>query len=62
MTDLAPVGSVAVLAVSALLGLRMVLKHRERKVEHAPVADLEKRITELERKASANELAKLARR
>ena len=49
MTDsaLAVVPSVAILAASALKGLQMVLAHREKKFEHAPLAQMQAELTAL---------------
>jgi len=44
----AVVPSVAILAGCALKGLGMWLAHREKKFEHAPLAHLEAKLSELE--------------
>lgn len=52
----AVVPSVAILAGCALRGLRMVLAHRERKLEHAPLAELQAKMNELETRVLASAL------
>ena len=50
---IAVVLSVALLAGATLKGLQMVLAFRAREVVHAPIADLERRIQEMESKLLA---------
>ena len=45
--------AVAILAGATLKGLQMVLAFRAREVVHAPIADLERRIADLEGKLLA---------
>jgi hypothetical protein len=48
VTELALLGAVTVVCASALLGLRMVLRHRARTFESQPVTELQKRIDSIE--------------
>ncbi len=45
---LAVVPSVAIVAGCSLVALRMVLAHKAREVVHAPIAQLEQKLNELE--------------
>ncbi len=48
MTALAVVGSVAILAGCALKALQMWLRHREKKLEHAPLAQMQSQLDAIE--------------
>ena len=50
---LAVVPSVAIIVIGALQGLRMWLAHAARKFEHAPVAELARKLDELEHRLLA---------
>lgn len=47
-------GAVASVVGGALVGLRMVLAHRARTLEHAPVAEIQKKVDELEARLLAS--------
>lgn len=42
--------SVLIVCVAALLGLRWVLAHREKKFEHLPLVEMQKKLDELEQR------------
>lgn len=60
--SLAALLSVAFVSTSGLLGLRMWLRHREKKLEHEPLVELQRRLERIERLANVAEIAKLSRR
>ncbi len=48
MIEIALLASVTVVCVTALGSLQMVLKHREKRFEHAPLAEMERKLSDLE--------------
>lgn len=50
MLPLAVLGSVVSVCVASLLALRWVLAHREKKLEHAPLLEMQAKLDSLEQR------------